>query len=96
MSALGADDCADTSTRTELVAALTTALQRMIAEGDGEGRKSSLRALEELARAASRKASTCQEGDARADREDERGGGATVTRLETARQGPPKGGRPTR
>jgi hypothetical protein len=78
------------------VAALTKALQRMIAEGDGEGAQVVLRALEDIARAASRKASTASEGKASTGRQDETGGGATVTRLETARQGPPKGRRPNR
>jgi hypothetical protein len=73
------------------VAALTKALQRMIAEGDGEGAQVVLRALEELARAASRKASTGREGATSSGREDETGGGATVTRLEPTRHERPQG-----
>ena len=42
------DDCIDDSTRGRLVAALTDGLRRMLAEGDGEGARVVLRALEDV------------------------------------------------
>jgi hypothetical protein len=44
------DDSVDTSTRERLVEALTDAVRDLLAEGDGEGARVALRALEELAR----------------------------------------------
>jgi hypothetical protein len=42
------DDCVDDSTRGRLVEALTEAVRRMVAEGDCEGVKVALRALEDV------------------------------------------------
>ena len=73
--AADADTCADTSTRARLVAALTEALQRLIAEGDGEGAQVVLRTLHEAAQLACRPTSGAREQEATS--------GATVTRLES-------------
>jgi hypothetical protein len=44
------DDSVDTSTHGKAIADLTEALRRLLAEGDGEGARVVIRALEEFAR----------------------------------------------